>query len=386
MGIAKPFAAAASSATSPDFLAASRPSRYRRIGNFLVPCSPAAESWYWRHLHGLQRLSRRSTLARWRRGGWEDAPWAEALKSRLHPALGTPLDCIWRPAASGISRAALGWVLREGELCAMVRWASGLDCAFLERERRALHTLAAVPGLAATTPQLIHTERRAAAAPEEGELLLIESACAGAPSEPRSSAVPAATAAGWLASFQIAAGAAGVWSSDALVAALAATASLTPLARQGLRVRALATVLTPGVWAHSDFWWGNLLFGAAGEFAVVDWSEIRRDAHPLHDAGFYLLTWGRDWVQQGRRLAPSAWLPLAFAPGAKFLPLAAAWFARYRDALHRAAWSATVESSFDAFLHHLPLVMAHYACYGQQAAAWSAACNAWAECERRLVF
>jgi hypothetical protein len=352
--------------------------RYCRIGNLLVPDAAAARTIYWRRLHQLQRLPRRSRLARWHPGAAHRLGWAEAAQRRLEAWLGGPLVCIWRPAEPGLSRAALGWVYQRERLRAMARLAWNEHCGFLRREWRALQYLAAVPGLAATTPQLLHVEQ------EEDEhgarLLLVESACAGTPQPPRGSSGPTLEAAEWLAGFQAAAGAHAVWDGEQLRAAMAAHDGLSAEARLRLEVRAAATAgdRVPQVAAHSDFWWGNLLLNPERELAVVDWSEFRLDAHPFHDAGFYLLTWGRDWVQGRERLPPGEWLARAFAPSSRFLPLAERWFIRYRNALARCRWSRALPLDFAALLHHLPLAMAHYACHGQQAAAWTEACNAWA--------
>ncbi|HET9783581.1 MAG TPA: hypothetical protein VFP94_01355 [Terriglobales bacterium] len=353
--------------------------RYCRIGNLLVPDAPEAQTIYWRRLHHLQRLPRRSRLARWHPGAAQRLAWAEAAQHRLEEWLGGPLVCIWRPAEPGLSRAALGWVYQRGRLRALARLAWNEHCGFLRREWRALQYLAAVPGLAATTPQLLHVEQEEDA--RGARLLLAESACAGTPRPPCGSGMPAPEAADWLAGFQAAAGAHAVWDGEQLRAAIAAHGGLSPRARLRLEVRAAATAAdrVPQVAAHSDYWWGNLLLNPEREFAVVDWSEFRLDAHPFHDAGFYLLTWGRDCVQGRERLPPAAWLEQALAPGARFRPLAERWFARYRNALARCGWSRALPVDFAALLHHLPLVMAHYACHGQQAAAWTEACNAWAE-------
>ena len=154
-------------------------------------------------------------------------------------------------------------------------------------------------------------------------------------------------------------------------------------ARDSIEVRAAATAArrVPQVAAHGDFWWGNLLLTERRELAVVDWSEFRLDAHPFHDAGFYLLTWGRDWAQGRERLAPADWLTRAFTPESTFRAAAERWFARYRAALARTSWSRLLPADFAALLQHLPLVMAHYACHGQQADAWTTVCNAWADAD-----
>jgi aminoglycoside phosphotransferase (APT) family kinase protein len=354
------------------------PPRYFRIGNLLVPDDPEAQTLYWRHLHPLQRLPRRSRLARWRPGAAQPLGWADAAHSRLEAWLGAPLLCVWRPAEPGLSRAALGWVYQHQRLVAMARLAWNEHCAFLRREWRALQYLAAVPGLAATTPRLLHVEQEEDA--HGARLLLAESACAGTPRPPRGSSSPALEAAEWLAGFQAAAGTHAVWDGQSLRAAIAAHPGLSAEARMRLEIRAAATGAdqAPQVAAHGDYWWGNLLLSPARGLAVVDWSEFRLDAHPFHDAGFYLLTWGRDWVQGRERLPPGEWLARALAPTSRFRPLAERWFIRYRNALARCRWSRALPLDFDALLHHLPLVMAHYACHGQQAAAWTEACNAWA--------
>lgn len=354
---------------------------YRRIGNLLVPDDAAAHSLYWRRLHHLQRLPRRSQLARWHPGAVQRYPWAEAAQRRLEDWLGAPLVCIWRPVEPGLSRAALAWIFQRERLRAMARLAWNEHCGFLRREWRALQYLAAVPGLASTTPQLLHVEQ------EDGEsgarLLLAESACPGTPRPPRRGTVPAAEAAEWLAGFQAASGAHGAWDGERLRTAVATHHGLSSQARTRLEVRAAAAAArrVPHVAAHSDFWWGNLLLTGTRELAVVDWSEFRLDAHPFHDAGFYLLTWGRDWAQGRERLAPADWLTRAFTPESRFRAAAERWFARYRAALARTSWSRLLPADFAALLQHLPLVMAHYACHGQQADAWTTACNAWADAD-----
>ncbi|MGH9465748.1 MAG: hypothetical protein ACRD1Y_00170 [Terriglobales bacterium] len=371
------------------------PLRYRTIGNFLVPHSAAAEAWYWQHLHRQQHLPRRSWLARWQPGAGQAVPWAAQEQARLSELLGGAVQCIWRPAAPGISRATLAWLVEDHRLRAVARTARGPHCSFLEREWDALRHLEQVPGLAASTPGLLWAEREAGAGEEQRRLLLLESACEGEAVAPWRAEAPSHAAASWLAGFQFSAAARAPYSPIALLAALAAQpraaafpgtpVALTAFARERLRVRALSAPAAPRVPAHGDYWWGNVLLGGAGEISVVDWSEFRLDMHPYHDPGFYLLTWGRDWAQRRRRLPPATWLRLAFVPGSRFLMLAARWFDAYRAALARAAWSRGLEPDFNALLRYLPVVMAHYACHGQQAAAWTAACNTWAASDG-LVF
>ena len=101
---------------------------------------------------------------------------------------------------------------------------------------------------------------------------------------------------------------------------------------------------------------------------MVDWTEFRRFEHPLHDAAFFLLTLARDLSPRGQRAVPALWLDRAFAPGTAFHAWARKWFELYQ-------WDTGWTAHYEDLLAYLPLAMARYACFGQQAARWTAACN-----------
>lgn len=109
---------------------------------------------------------------------------------------------------------------------------------------------------------------------------------------------------------------------------------------------------------------------ARDRIAVADWTEYKPVFHPYHDPGFLLLTYGREFVSGARqRLPQSRWLPAAFGAHSRFRPLAEHFLESYS-----AAWGRSTGSEVRSYL---PLVMAHYACYGQQAQYWTEACEIW---------
>jgi hypothetical protein len=254
-------------------------------------------------------------------------------------------------------------VFRRGRLIGLARWGTGAGCELVRRHRRGLELLARYPALAATTPEPLWVDE------ETEAILTLESACEGAAPRPgqAGSWTGAEAAAEWLAGLQrltLQSGAgAHRWRTD-LAAAIARHEGLRPGTRErvlGRLERQRAPVMTA---AHGDLWWGNLLVSRGGGLAVVDWSECREFEHPWHDVAFFLLTYARDSLGGGHDASPRRWLTETFRKAAE------SWLQRYNQA-------SPAPLGWEELTGYAPLMMARYACFGQQAAAWTRALNAW---------
>lgn len=182
-------------------------------------------------------------------------------------------------------------------------------------EQHALERLEELSGSGLRVPQLlaaVHTGERFVLAqsvvPGVSLFRLLRSRLAG---RRRLVTAELHRAAAWLRTFQLATAdhaaaldiAAGI---DALVEGLDRAGDLTPARRRALdRLVARATrsgePRVPTVWAHGDFWPGNLM--RDGEtLGVIDWAHLSTGASPSTDLGFLVFTsahatpWrGRSW-------------------------------------------------------------------------------------------
>jgi hypothetical protein len=289
-------------------------------------------------------------------------------------------EITWRLAIRGIGKAFLGLAYCGTELCAVQKVAFGdPNVSFLRRELNALRYLAAIHEVRGSIPTLDFVDDRPDylallenAFPGRSLLVMMRS---GVPGLPRQHKRWLATGADWIVRFQKA-------TLKPAREMLDVQATLAEKIRNHLSLSSRARDLLIDwlhrhgrcEWqsaAHGDYWGANLIIGGDGA-RVVDWTEFKPAFHPYHDPGFFLLTYARDYVTRMRpRLRVSEWLPLAFKKGRRVDALVDFFLQRYTSALGL--------GTPDQVRAYLPLTMAHYACYGQDAPGWTAACEVWAE-------
>jgi hypothetical protein len=290
---------------------------------------------------------------------------------------------IWRTPQRGFCRGAVGFACGEG-IRAIVKLADGGEAESLRREIAALRSIENLETLRGLVPRILY------AAETPTRAVLVQSSLPGwtlLSKLRRRTLIRAADhrqwltmAASWLATFQRATlrPAGGVLDGQrALGERIYAHPTLSPRAKGLLLERLKRDGGTAWETAcHGDFWLGNVLI-SEGRARVVDWSEYRNFGHPFHDAGFFLLTYGRDYMSLGRQRRPEeTWLPAAFSRESRFSGLADHFLQQY--------CRLTGLGEAERVRAYLPLTMARYACYGQQARAWSAGCETWAKDPEKL--